>query len=136
LALRDLDLGVVDPLLKPALVSNKPADPSSLWEARERVALQMHLLILSGKRRRQAATEVAKTFPEIAKLDTIRSREPRRLATRILSWYDDFKQGKVKNRHALALFRDGCKTVEELVQNGQPTRLIRKKKERSLRAMN
>jgi len=121
LALEDLDRGIVDPLLKPSPVrGKKPANASSVWERRGRIALGVEALISTGINRKQAAKKAARDFPAIRKLAGIEPVKPRSTETMILSWYDHFKQGKVRNSQAFALFHHGCEELQKLVARGDP----------------
>jgi hypothetical protein len=121
LALEDLNYDIVDPLLKPTLGRTKQ-HASSTWCARANVALGILALIRSTMarpagpmKRKEAAKQAARDFAEISKLAGVSRREPTSTETKILSWYDDFMSGKVKNRQATALFNDGRQAIEHLV---------------------
>jgi hypothetical protein len=96
LALNDLDLGVVHPVLKSCEYgSGKRGDVSKLWRARGRVATGLEALIRSGMSRPEAAKSALKDFPHIKHLMTAKSKNP---VSAVLSWNDDFCRGSGKSR--------------------------------------
>jgi hypothetical protein len=93
-ALRDLNYGVVDPLLKPS--SSQSGDATAEWCKRATAASQVRLLVLDGLTRKEAGKKVAE--------------ELRKKPSSILSWYDEFRkpagQSKIKNPIARSIFDD------------------------------
>jgi len=104
-ALSDLDAGIVAPLFKPG---DKPGDrvkgfTSGEWRRRAFVALGVRALVKSRVARKTAAKIAERAMSPsralFAKGATAQS---------ILSWYDDFRDGEIKNREAVYVFRRGC----------------------------
>jgi hypothetical protein len=94
-ALIDLKHGIVHPVLK-APKFNSPPDPTEVWKIRARVAFAVELYLRTGKTRTVAAAKIAKDYPELSKI----TKDNSNLVTAILSWRDDFKKGRIKNRDA------------------------------------
>jgi hypothetical protein len=92
-ALLDLEIGITDPLLK-AVGTNK-GDPAYIWLARMETVLALERFIRSGTSREQAARQVARRYPELARL---KRGENRDLASSILSWQVRFMNGDRRNR--------------------------------------
>jgi hypothetical protein len=105
-ALLDLEIGITDPLLK--AVGTSKGDPTYIWLARMATVLALERFIRSGMSQRNAATEAAKKYSELARLKRDESRE---LASSILSWHVRFMNGNrrsrpiVRNARVRALFR-------------------------------
>jgi hypothetical protein len=91
-ALTDLDDGIVAPLLEPALKSKSFS--SNTWRRFALVALGMKALTMSGVKRNEAADRALRTVKMIR-------GAPRKT---ILSRYDDFQRGRIKNKEAVRVF--------------------------------
>jgi hypothetical protein len=92
-ALTDLDYGIVAPLLEPPLKSKSFS--SNTWRRFALVALGMKALTMSGVERNEAADRALRTVKMIR-------GTPRKT---ILSRYDDFQRGRIKNKEAARVFK-------------------------------
>lgn len=102
--LTDLNYGIVRPYLAPnATGPNRHLDGTDKWRARTGVAVAMHALIKSGRSRSEAATFVSKNFPM---LEAIAGKKAKGLKTAVQNWYDEFNQGKVKQRDVPPVYRE------------------------------
>jgi hypothetical protein len=98
-AMSDLANGnEVDPLVKATVYGNRQPDQSRIWHVRVNAAIGIELLILSGETRKAAADLAMKTAPSL-KLVARQDKRGKKLATALLSWVDQLKAGKVKNRY-------------------------------------
>jgi hypothetical protein len=122
-AIADLNVGIVDPLLVPTPVENRPGDPSGLWRTRARVALALHARMLSGRSLTvdDAATYIAREFPSAALLAGTKSKN---FAKTIIGWRKDFMSRRIKNLEAAEVFAVGKEVVEGLVGERRPKELL------------
>ncbi len=96
-ALRDLDLGRIDPLFVPNKIDSRPPDATRVWYARAMVAAAAQSLIDHfGITRTEAAEEIAEEFSELR--NVVKSRAS--LPASIESWRNEFRKRRVKNRGA------------------------------------
>jgi hypothetical protein len=103
IAIGDLEHGTVHPLLKPrSFGKGRASDPSQTWIQRACVALAVGALITSGLKRTEAAREIVRRFPAVATL--ARTGEPGKSRAAVLSWYENFRRGEVKNRAAVTVY--------------------------------
>ena len=100
-ALTDLDFGIVPPLLEPPL--KVKSFSSKTWRGHALVALGMKVLTMSGIGRDEAADRALRTVKRI--------RGTERKA--VLSRYDDFQRGRIKNKEAARVFKLGLSHLEE-----------------------
>ena len=104
IAISDLESGRVAPVLSPRpFGKGRPPDGSEAWISRAFVALAVEALLLSGSKRVGAAREIVRSFPAVANL--ARAKSPSKSRDAVLSWYESFRHGKVKNRNAVATYR-------------------------------
>jgi len=103
-AISDLESGRVVPVLSPQpFGKGRPPDGSETWTRRAFVALAVEALLLSGSKRVDAAREIVRRFPAVANL--ARAKSPSKSRDAVLSWYESFRHGEVKNRNAVAAYR-------------------------------
>jgi len=100
-AITDLDYGIVAPLLEAPPKSKSFS--SNVWRKFALVALGMKVLTMSGIERNEAADRALRTVKRI--------RGTERKA--VLSRYDDFQRGRIKNKEAARVFKLGLSHLEE-----------------------
>jgi hypothetical protein len=119
-ALKNLDHGAVDPLLKPVETGGtKRHNVTSIWCARADVAVGVFALSYAGLTRKEAAEKAAKEFPAISRLAGVKRQIPASTAHKIIAWCEDFAKGetsKIKNRQARGFYHNGVLTVETLAK--------------------
>jgi hypothetical protein len=104
LALVDLNAGAKPSLLAPPK-GRKTPDPSRRWGSRARVALLVRDLMMSGMTEKNAATKIAKDYPDLVKIAGAKANRPEaNLVDTILNWHKRFLAKRVKNAHAALLF--------------------------------
>ena len=110
-ALVDLNDGTVSDLLEPTYTGTRPPDPSKLWRARAYVAIALHALISGGQKPEEAAYNLFREFPDIAKLANKNSRSGDIKKT-ILAWRKLFSAGRISNIEAGELYDVGRELIE------------------------
>jgi hypothetical protein len=103
-ALEDLDRGAVAWFLEPKAISHRKPPPTNLFIIRAVVALGIYTLIKGGKKRKEAARIAVASIPDLKRLRSGKATgTPQSVA---LSWYDEFKVGRVINPDAVRTFED------------------------------
>jgi hypothetical protein len=93
-ALRDLDLGRIDPMLVPKKIDTRPPDATFVWHIRAEVAAAAEALIGDFViTRKEAAEEIAKLFPDLQHI----AKPGASLFSSIESWRNEFRKGRVKS---------------------------------------
>jgi hypothetical protein len=105
-ALADLDRGSVHAVFA-AKAIGKPPDNTDLMCARARVAIAVAYMMRAGGRGRKKediANEIAMKHQGLRRIRKHPTSD-KPLSSSILSWYNDFNQGKGKNQEARDLYR-------------------------------
>jgi hypothetical protein len=105
-ALTDLDYGIVGPLFQ---TEKNKSLPSNTWRRFAMVAVGMTALTMAGVKREEAARRALRT------VKMIRGTQ----AKTILSWYDDFHRGHVKNREGARVFSQAHKRLKAYSSAGR-----------------
>lgn len=107
--LADLDYGILHPLLtlkgrKGSI--HRPQEPTDIWCSRCRVAIAVKYLMNAGQKKRDIATRIAHGH-EYRGLKSLVHQSHRRakLTSSIITWYEEFSKGGVKNQEARDLYR-------------------------------
>jgi hypothetical protein len=117
-ALYDLEDGAVAPFLAYKLTGHPPPTTTQ-HVARACVATGIRALEQAGMSRKAAAKKALKDYPKL------RSMVSGRAATAVgalVSWRDEFTQGKAKNEFARHSFSMGMTLVERLAKSTDPKR--------------
>lgn len=102
-ALVDLEKGIVNPALEPKKtqgIGNRPVDPTDKWLARASVSIAFHLLCTAGLSREEAARRIASQ----KHLGALKGRNAKTLVGAVKSWFDDFRNDRVRSEVAQELF--------------------------------
>lgn len=107
--LSDLDYGIVHPLLTPKGRKgslHRPQEPTDIWCSRCRVAIAVKYLIIAGQKKSDIADRIAHAH-EYRGLKWLVHQGNRRakLTSSIVTWYEEFSKGGVKNQEARDLYR-------------------------------
>jgi hypothetical protein len=100
--LRDLDRGIVHPMLLAKKPRGRLDDRSDVWAVRVIAACGVECLIRSGLSRREAGRRAAKEFPALKSL--LRTRTT--LKTALVGWRDAIIRGPMKDLVARAAARE------------------------------
>lgn len=115
MALSELDLGIVYPVLRPQKRSNRPPDPGLIWIERARLVCAYELLRASGLTSRAAfkrIREYGNAFDILLERSEHRGRAA--LENSLPSWRKAFKAGKVQSPVAQARYKRLMEIVEDL----------------------
>jgi hypothetical protein len=97
-AMNELDRGLVDPVLKPKKIRNRPPDSQFVTRFKTDAAAACEILIMSGETRARAASKVAK-WASSCKLIGDRSFTPET----ILAWRKRFRKDRSFEYHVVQL---------------------------------
>jgi hypothetical protein len=117
-ALSDLDQGTVNPVLWHANTGTRPPDASKMWRDRACVCIGLNVIVATGKTRSEAAEYLAKKYGK--RLAGLMTRKSSSLVSAILSWDDEFKQGRVKNREAGAVYERNIEGFRQDIASHSP----------------
>jgi hypothetical protein len=122
-AIADLEQGTVHPLLQAqSFGKGRAPDPSSTWERRAFTALAMEALIGLGWKREQAAGEIVRRCTAVVALT--RAKKPDKARAAVLSWYENFRRGEIKNKISVTSY-DRLQRDMSLLCGSDPERLGR-----------
>jgi hypothetical protein len=130
--LRDLDHGIVGPVLKSAKFGKgRTGDSSRVWGARGRVATGLDALIRLGRTREEAAKSALRDFPGIRRLiraESGKAKFEKDPIANILSWHDEFLRrqagkGRSKNGYLADTLDIGVEALEQFAKS--PELLLR-----------
>jgi hypothetical protein len=109
-AIGDRNAGVRrHPLLDSDIPAVTRADSSRTWHARANVTLALEALIAAGESISEAAAKMANANQSMKHLAGAKSET---LKTALLGWRKEFRQGRVRNSEASALFSAGRDLIE------------------------
>ena len=114
LALVDLNAGAKPSLLAPPK-GRKTPDPSRRWGSRARVALLVRDLMMSGMTEKNAATKIAKDYPDLVKIAGAKANRPEaNLVDTILNWHKRFLAKRVNKRSCRVAIRAGTRRTQKI----------------------
>lgn len=107
--LSDLDYGIEHSLLTQKErkgSQHRPSDSTDIWCARCRVAIAIKYLISAGQKKTDIVANItrAKKYRDLKWLVQEQTRRAK-LSSSIVTWYEEFSKGGVKNQEARDLYR-------------------------------
>jgi hypothetical protein len=114
----DLNKGQRAPLLEPAKIWDRRADPSHRWMARGRAVLAIEALTRTGTKPGIAAQRISHDNPRLHEFAGAKAKETP-LHKTLLNWRKEFRARRVKDLDASILFDEGVKQIDKWLAAGR-----------------
>jgi hypothetical protein len=106
--LADLDYGIVHPVLTirgRKGSKHRPQEPTDIWCSRCRVAIAVKYLMSTGRKKSEIAVWIEQTRKYHGLNSLVHKGQRAKMRSSIITWYEEFAKGGVKNQEARDLYR-------------------------------